>query len=470
MKLKIASAVLLTAVAAGVFADELPSVPTEPVVSTKSRAEVQAELLAYQKAGVNPWSTSYNQLANFKSSTSRQEVVAEYLAVARRSGRPQWRGQRLCLPVPDLRATHAQCRPDIGGPSRQRAISLRPGSAAARARFRLGPDGAAARLGLGRASGVFDRRRRGARVAGRRPGAKTRSAAPCSLPSRRYFAGASPAWRSAWGSGVLSRQSCGPLQAKPTCRDVFIHCCQPWDISSMVLRCICQKRFGSGNAGQAGAGSWLIVSIGATAASLASGLAPARLSRSMPSLMFWDDDNVISRARMPKSVQSIIGLNRLGVSISLAIGVLPLKKHREWKVCCPKRLPGRAQAFLVALGALACEARIALQTLSRSDKVISRLRLPRRRSGLRCPRLNVRDVGWGCLSRSHDVRTARANDGGHGWLASQPGPRSADSPERQHEDRGHAHAGGEQKTGDQQEQPKNESHEGGHGGSMVLRN
>jgi len=80
MKLKIASAVLLTAFAAGAFADELPAVPTEPVVSTMSRAEVQAELLAYQKAGVNPWSTSYNQLANFKSSTTREAVVAEYLA------------------------------------------------------------------------------------------------------------------------------------------------------------------------------------------------------------------------------------------------------------------------------------------------------------------------------------------------------------------------------------------------------
>ena len=54
MKLKIASAVLLTAVAAGVFADELPAVPTEPFVSTKSRAEVQAELFAYKQAGVNP--------------------------------------------------------------------------------------------------------------------------------------------------------------------------------------------------------------------------------------------------------------------------------------------------------------------------------------------------------------------------------------------------------------------------------
>jgi hypothetical protein len=79
MKLKIASAVLIAAVAASAFA-ETPTVVTEPFVSTKSRAEVQAELFAYKKAGVNPWSTSYDQLASFKSNTSRQEVVAEYLA------------------------------------------------------------------------------------------------------------------------------------------------------------------------------------------------------------------------------------------------------------------------------------------------------------------------------------------------------------------------------------------------------
>ena len=79
MKVKIASAVLIAAVSAGAFA-ETPTVVTEPFASTKSRAEVRAELSAYKKAGVNPWSTSYNQLAGFKSSANRQEVVAEYLA------------------------------------------------------------------------------------------------------------------------------------------------------------------------------------------------------------------------------------------------------------------------------------------------------------------------------------------------------------------------------------------------------
>ena len=78
MKFKIASALLVAAVAGTAFA-ETPTVVKEPFVSTKSRAEVQAELFAYKQAGVNPWSTSYNQLAGFKSTASREQVVAEYL-------------------------------------------------------------------------------------------------------------------------------------------------------------------------------------------------------------------------------------------------------------------------------------------------------------------------------------------------------------------------------------------------------
>jgi hypothetical protein len=79
MKLKIASA-LLVAIAAGSALAETPTVVKEPFVSTRSRAEVQAELFAYKQAGVNPWSMSYNPLASFKSNASRQQVVAEYLA------------------------------------------------------------------------------------------------------------------------------------------------------------------------------------------------------------------------------------------------------------------------------------------------------------------------------------------------------------------------------------------------------
>lgn len=78
MKLKIASALLL-AFAAGAAVAETPTVVTEPFVSSRSRAEVQAELFAYKQAGVNPWSMSYNPLRGFESNLSRQQVVAQYL-------------------------------------------------------------------------------------------------------------------------------------------------------------------------------------------------------------------------------------------------------------------------------------------------------------------------------------------------------------------------------------------------------
>ncbi len=60
-------------------ADDI-TIDNTPFHSTRTRAEVQAELAQYQKAGVNPWSTRYNPLAQFKSGTTRDEVVAEYKA------------------------------------------------------------------------------------------------------------------------------------------------------------------------------------------------------------------------------------------------------------------------------------------------------------------------------------------------------------------------------------------------------
>jgi hypothetical protein len=45
-----------------------------------SRAQVQSDLAAYKQAGVNPWSTSYNQLRQFKGERTRADVRAEYLA------------------------------------------------------------------------------------------------------------------------------------------------------------------------------------------------------------------------------------------------------------------------------------------------------------------------------------------------------------------------------------------------------
>lgn len=79
MKLKIASIALVAAFAGSAFA-ETPTIVAEPFAGTKTRAEVQAELFAYKQAGVNPWSISYNQLRDFKSNLSRQQVVADYVA------------------------------------------------------------------------------------------------------------------------------------------------------------------------------------------------------------------------------------------------------------------------------------------------------------------------------------------------------------------------------------------------------
>jgi uncharacterized protein DUF4148 len=79
MKFKIASAALIVAAAGSAFA-ESPTIVKDDFVSTRTRAEVLAELHAYKQAGVNPWSMSYNPLRDFKSTTSRQQVVAEYLA------------------------------------------------------------------------------------------------------------------------------------------------------------------------------------------------------------------------------------------------------------------------------------------------------------------------------------------------------------------------------------------------------
>jgi hypothetical protein len=53
---------------------------TDNFVSTRSRADVQAELVAYKQAGVNPWSIQYNPLRQFKSTATRAEVTAAYIA------------------------------------------------------------------------------------------------------------------------------------------------------------------------------------------------------------------------------------------------------------------------------------------------------------------------------------------------------------------------------------------------------
>lgn len=50
-----------------------------PFVSSTSRAAVQSEAVAARKSA-NPWSTSFNPLAQFRSGTTRAQVTAEYIA------------------------------------------------------------------------------------------------------------------------------------------------------------------------------------------------------------------------------------------------------------------------------------------------------------------------------------------------------------------------------------------------------
>lgn len=71
---------LALAFAAGhAVADDITIEPT-PFVSTASRAQVQEELREFRKTGINPWSARYDPLAQFKSTTTREELAAQFQA------------------------------------------------------------------------------------------------------------------------------------------------------------------------------------------------------------------------------------------------------------------------------------------------------------------------------------------------------------------------------------------------------
>ena len=78
-RIAIASLIAAATFAGSAFA-ESPQYANDPFTGSKSRAEVLAELSAYKQAGVNPWSTSYNQLRGFQSATTREAVSQAYLA------------------------------------------------------------------------------------------------------------------------------------------------------------------------------------------------------------------------------------------------------------------------------------------------------------------------------------------------------------------------------------------------------
>lgn len=68
---------LAFAAAGNAFATDI-TIDPNPFVSTLSRAQVKDELRQHRMAGANPWADDYDQLAHFKSTTTRAQVMAEF--------------------------------------------------------------------------------------------------------------------------------------------------------------------------------------------------------------------------------------------------------------------------------------------------------------------------------------------------------------------------------------------------------
>ena len=76
-----AAALAVAAIASGnAYADDI-TIDTTPFVSTKSRAEVQAELLGQPerlRASASEWSRQYNDVPQIKSTYTSEQARAEY--------------------------------------------------------------------------------------------------------------------------------------------------------------------------------------------------------------------------------------------------------------------------------------------------------------------------------------------------------------------------------------------------------
>jgi hypothetical protein len=79
----IAIAALAVVASTAARADDI-TINNTPFQSVRTRADVRSELAKFKQAGVNPWSISYNQLAQFNSIKTREAVLAEF-----RAGRDQ---------------------------------------------------------------------------------------------------------------------------------------------------------------------------------------------------------------------------------------------------------------------------------------------------------------------------------------------------------------------------------------------
>lgn len=75
------AAVLSVAAVAAHAEDADPSGQFAATIAPQAtRAQVVAQYNEFRASGVNPWSTSYNQLTGFKGRKTREQVRADYLA------------------------------------------------------------------------------------------------------------------------------------------------------------------------------------------------------------------------------------------------------------------------------------------------------------------------------------------------------------------------------------------------------
>lgn len=91
-----AIALLSLAAAGAAFADDITpdTTATQVFTTTKTRAQVQAELFAARADGsIKVWSTSYNPLALAKSEKTREQVMAELRAERDADYAATWYGE-----------------------------------------------------------------------------------------------------------------------------------------------------------------------------------------------------------------------------------------------------------------------------------------------------------------------------------------------------------------------------------------
>ncbi|MEJ8840611.1 DUF4148 domain-containing protein [Ramlibacter sp. AN1133] len=80
MNRKIALTFVLASLAAASAFAETPMVDTKPFKGAMTREQVRSELQQHRKTGVDVYADGYNQLTDFRSTRTRAEVKAEFLA------------------------------------------------------------------------------------------------------------------------------------------------------------------------------------------------------------------------------------------------------------------------------------------------------------------------------------------------------------------------------------------------------